>query len=172
MVNYFTFYLLLFGAWSHAIEVVSTLPYEKCIEYFFERPIPVFKDPTTYLSILNNSFYNPRQAAEELEKADPVLTMVKGMVTLRRLGPPREFNSEDFGIITLIYENADSRLKKTSKNARIVPVMFCADNSSYSAYKDSIGFILEKDFEKDTFSTQGPPPSVKHIPKYDSSKKN
>lgn len=151
------------------IEVVSNLPYEKCMEYFFENPIPVFKDPALFLSILNNSYYDPHQATEELEKEDPILTMVKGAVTLRRLGPAREFKHKDFGIIAEIYENADPRLKriKKKKSVKIIPIMFCGDNSPYGGYKDSIAFILEKDFEKELTTRSGsPPPSVKNIPEY------
>lgn len=133
-----------------------------CEEMRLSKELKIFKDPTLFLSTLSLIYQDPVAGWDMLMRENPLLTTVKGVVQLMRLGPTREFRN--FGAVAKLYEAAEPRLKVASgalgKHAPIVPIMLCGDKD---AYINSLGFVLEADLKSALSSSEngaGLPPSI------------
>ncbi len=147
---------LLLATPTRAVEVV-TEGGGTCEEYRLNRELPVYKDPTIFLSRLKEE-YGDKLGWSGIFSESPLLTTVKGRVNLMRLGPDQPYKS--FGFLSKLYGLSDPRLKvspEAVKNRKgkqlsligetaplIVPVMFCGPSE---AYTDTLGFVLKKDLE-------------------------
>lgn len=160
-VKAFSFIAVLLSFWlgtaAFAVEVVTERG-ATCEEYRLNRDLPVYKDPTLFLSALKEAGGDREAAWNTLMSESPLITTVKGKVSFMRLGPDQSF--KNFGVISRLYELYDPRLKvkvQTEKSATgakaqtkettplIVPVMFCGSGDAYS---DTLGFVLLKDLQE------------------------
>ena len=112
--------------------------------------LPLYKDPTMFLSYMAQLQEDPEEGWFLLEKESPLLSPLTGKVGLRRLGDPVEFS--DFGLVGRFYELAEPRLQartgsvkgKQGKRAKVVPVAVCGKGQPYAG---TMGFVLLVDLE-------------------------
>ena len=113
---------------------------QECEQVTLHQNLQVYKDPSLF-----------RQNPEE----SPLLGTFIGQVSIQRLGEPVEFNN-------LIFFSSRHPIAEGDSNSgvdnRIIPVRMCD-----SAYKDTLGFIVESDLtmaQKEVRKRGYLPPSV------------
>jgi hypothetical protein len=165
----FLFLSLVLGFRGLAAQLVTEPGHSACEEYKLAKDLRVYKDPSLFIGSLGQMYNDPKQGWSSLMEESPVLTTLQGTVHLMKLGIPSEF--KNFGVISRIYELADSSFKprltergvSTSSSRErvrplVVPVKVCG-----STYGDSLGFVLISDLEKAQQEERDPgvlPPSV------------
>jgi hypothetical protein len=161
LVRRFFLMIAFLTAPAFALEVINE-GNGNCEEFLLHQGLPVYKDPTLFLSTLKDE-YGDRLNKTAISSESPLLTTVKGRVQLMRLGPAQPF--KNFGFITRLYELADPRLKvrrdqasepvlakgkkvapkANDRSPLIVPVLFCGSGDPYS---DTLGFVLLSDLQE------------------------
>ncbi|MFM8313051.1 MAG: hypothetical protein ACKOA8_02090 [Deltaproteobacteria bacterium] len=137
-----------------AVHVLSEFEHSLCEEVKLSSELRVYKDPSLFVGALGEMYNDPQQGWKSLMNETPVLTHLSGTVELMRLGVPAEF--KNFGVISKLYELADSRFKviqpqgikkdpktKPRTGPLVIPVKVCG-----SSYGDSLGFVLLADFQR------------------------
>jgi hypothetical protein len=143
------FVFLLAALSAQAIEVVNE-GNGKCEEFSLNYDLPVYKDPTIFLSALKDRARERDMGLDSMATESPLLTTVTGKVSFMRLGPEQPF--KNFGDIARLYELSDPRIRlrtkpgSTERAPLIVPVMFCG--ATAGAYSDTLGFILLNDLRE------------------------
>ncbi len=125
-----------------------------CDEIPLSSDLPVYKDPTLFLSSLKRD-HGPRESKlDAMLSESPLLTTVRGRVSFMRLGPDQPF--KNFSSIAKLYELTDPHLKVRTEEAKgkankkdnsplIMPIMFCNPSD---AYADTMGFVLVDDLKE------------------------
>lgn len=150
---------LVFG-----VEVVSE-EHSSCETLDLKQELKVYKDPTLFL-------HRIRQAATTVDgwnalvDESPLLTSVKGRVSMMRLGPPRTFKS--FTQIARFYDSLDHQIDirpdgndlRSDLSAEVIPVRFCGE---HEPYESTLGFVVASDLKRSQQSPEkqpGLPPST------------
>ncbi len=142
----------------HLVTEGPTLGPER-IHIVRKEGLRIYKDPYTW----------DWQDAE----TDPVLTTLKGEVTIERLGPPMNLHS--FRYLTRLYEKKlyemvtpkAARTNKGDKSHLPGPTRIVFVRILDSGYADTLGFVVESEFraaQVEEHRKNRLPPSVKQIP--------
>ncbi|MCB0404305.1 MAG: hypothetical protein KDD51_05930 [Bdellovibrionales bacterium] len=160
--------ILLMGLWPSARATEVATPFKvRRLEINARQELNVYKDPSMFLPDLGEIHADPLTGWETLMENTPLLTTVQGPVCFLQLAAATPF--KNFGLVSYLYQLADSRLKSPVTAAAfgestpmIVPVQLCGE----SAYSDSLGFVLEEDLKavQQARAQSGLPPSVDGTP--------
>jgi len=128
----------------------------RCEESSLNSDLPVYKDPTLFLSTLKVDLGRREANLNSMLSESPLLTTVRGRVSFMRLGPDQPF--KNFSSIAKLYELTDPHLKLRTEQAQgtkgkdgqknsplIMPILFC---NPHDAYADTMGFILVDDLKE------------------------
>ncbi|MCB9253866.1 MAG: hypothetical protein H6617_04225 [Bdellovibrionaceae bacterium] len=159
-------FLLILSVGASATEVATPFKVRR-LEINARRELNVYKDPSMFLPDLGEIHADPLSGWESLMENTPLLTTVEGPVCFLQLAAATPF--KNFGLVSYLYQLADSRLKSPVTAATfgeatpmIVPVQLCGE----SAYSDSLGFVLEEDLKavQQARVERGLPPTVSTQP--------
>lgn len=139
-------------------EVVGSHEAKPCRSRYFYQPLAVYRDPSLFLGSFAAYVADPRRGLDELLKERPLLTRLVGEVAFREL--PGEHVFKSFPVIQQMYADVDRRFL-AAEAPKIVFVVLCGEKS---AYRDTMGFVLQSDLLQADRPLGGLPPSIEPNP--------
>jgi hypothetical protein len=162
-------WILFLGGVAQAVEVITEGRQPVCEDLFLYRELPVFN--AFFVSSLSEMSFEGEAASKDLLQEGPLLTTVKGNVSLVRLGPPGDFRS--YKQIERLYDldrlkdarSSGARKKFDKSPVKLIPIMFCGSNDPYNS---TLAYVLASDLEQSSLpptSESGQlPPSTRANP--------